>query len=121
MSQLLDRLGIFSSIACGVHCMISPLALGYILMSGLPLAIHDHMIDWGFLILTLIFGTLSLSRAKQATIYPLLLFIFGIGALVGGFLLTDHDQIWHTVCMVGGALLVSGAHILNLSQKKLQP
>ena len=114
-SEVLDRLGMAASLACGVHCILAPLALG--LLAAFP-------IEWAFsqasetamLLLTAGLAAASLipsyrnqHRRKSC------LGLFGAGILMlvlAKFAL--HGGGFEPVFLAGGAALIAGAHLANL-------
>ena len=114
-SEVLDRLGMAASLACGVHCVLAPLALG--LLAAFP-------IEWAFsqtsetvmLLLTAGLAAASLvpsyrnqHRRKRC------LGMFGAGILMlvlAKFAL--HGARLEPVFLASGAALIAGAHLANL-------
>ncbi len=114
-SEVLDRIGVAASLACGVHCVLAPLALG--LLAAYP-------IEWAFsrasetamLLMTAGLAAASLipsyrnqHRRKSC-----------LGMFAGGILLLTlakfalHGGSLEPVFLASGAALIAGAHLANL-------
>jgi hypothetical protein len=114
-SEVLDRLGMVASVACGVHCVLAPLAIG--LLAAFP-------VEWAFsrasetvmLVLTAGLAATSLVpayRNQHRRKRCLGMFAGGILLLiVAKFIL--HGGTLETVFLAGGAGLIAGAHLANL-------
>jgi hypothetical protein len=114
-SAVLDRLGMAASLACGVHCVAAPLALG--LLAAYP-------IEWAFsqaseaamLLLTAGLAAASLipsyrNRHRRKSC----LGMFGVGLLMLVLAkLALHGGSLEPVFLAGGAGLIAGAHVANL-------
>ena len=114
-TEVLDRLGMAASLACGVHCILAPLALG--LLAAFP-------IEWAFsrasetvmLLLTAGLAAASLipsyrNRHRRKSC---------LGMLAGGLLMLVlakfalHGGALEPMFLAGGAALIAGAHLANL-------
>ena len=114
-SEVLDRLGMVASVACGVHCVLAPLAVG--LLAAIPLEwAFSRASETAMLLLTAGLATLSLipsyrNRHRRKSC----LAMFGGGILllvVAKFVL--HGASLEPVLLAGGAALIAGAHLANL-------
>jgi len=114
-SEVLDRLGMAASLACGVHCVLAPLALG--MLAAFP-------VEWAFsrasetamLLLTASLAATSLIPAyRNQHRRKSCLSMFGGGLLLlvlAKFAL--HGGGLEPVFLAGGAALIAGAHLANL-------
>ncbi|MEZ5366020.1 MAG: MerC domain-containing protein [Bryobacterales bacterium] len=114
-SEALDRLGVAASLACGVHCVLAPLAMG--MAAVLP-------VEWAFSRaseVTLILLTAALAATSLVPAYrnqhrrKSCLAMFGGGILLllaAKFAL--HGASLEPVFLAGGAALIAGAHLANL-------
>jgi hypothetical protein len=106
-----DALGIFTSVACAIHCAIFPLILSSLPILGLNL-VNNEGFEYFMILLAFCIGTYSLwhgYRHHHHSIYPLLIFAAGIGFLVA-------KQVWHDYhywLLPFAILLIISAHVLN--------
>ncbi|MBX3253882.1 MAG: MerC domain-containing protein [Chitinophagaceae bacterium] len=119
-----DRLGIFTSIACAIHCTLLPLFISSIPFLGMDVLEHKG-IEWSMILLALLFGVLSLYHGYKQHHHKLLpLFLFGIGFM---FLLLNQliaERLVYLFIPVSVICIIS-AHSLNLfynrkAQNKMQ-
>ena len=114
-SEALDRLGMVASVACGVHCVLAPLALG--LLAAFP-------IEWAFSRaseMAMLLLTASLAAASLIPAYRnqhrrkscLGMFAGGI-LLLAAAKLVLHGATLEPVFLAAGAGLIAGAHLANL-------
>jgi len=114
-SEVLDRLGVAASLACGVHCVLAPLALG--LLAAFP-------VEWAFSRAsetTMLLLTAGLAAASLIPSYrnqhrrKSCLGMFGAGILMLGLAkLALHGGGLEPVFLAGGASLIAAAHLANL-------
>lgn len=114
-SGVLDRIGVAASLACGVHCVLAPMALG--LLAAFP-------VEWAFSRASetaMLLLTASLAAASLIPAYrnqhrrKSCLSMFGGGILMlvmAKFAL--HGGRFEPVFLAGGAALIAGAHLANL-------
>jgi hypothetical protein len=114
-SEVLDRLGVVASVACGVHCVLAPLALG--VLAAFP-------VEWAFsrasetvmLLLTACLAAASLIPAyRNQHRRKRCLGMFGVGiVLLALAKLVLHGGGLEPIFLAGGAALISAAHVANL-------
>ncbi len=114
-SEALDRLGVVASAACGVHCVLAPLAAG--VLAAFPL-------EWAFsraseavlLLLTAALAAASLIpsyRNRHRRKSCLWMFAAGVLTLLTAKLALHGDPL-EPAMLAGGAGLIAGAHLANL-------
>lgn len=114
-AELLDKLGVAASLACGVHCVIAPLAVGA--MAVIPAGwLFSHASETIILSVTLLIGALSLIPSYRATHRRkscLTLFLAG-GAVLATAKLALHGAAAEPWLLATGALMIASAHLTNL-------
>lgn len=108
----LDRLGIFLSGACAIHC-IAGLALVGLLGLGGPLVLAPEIHEYG-LVAAIVVGalTIGLGAMRHGHVLPLILGAVGI-ALMGIAVAGPHGAIEAVLTISGVAVLALG-HVLNI-------
>jgi len=108
-----DRLGIFTSVACAIHCTLLPL-----LVSGLPFWGIDWLehkgIEWSMIGLALLFGTMSLYhgyKQHHGKAFPLVLFGMGFLLLILNQVIAERFVY---VLIPASAVCIITAHMLNI-------
>jgi hypothetical protein len=107
-----DRLGIFFSSLCALHCLLMPFL---ILSSGSVLAqfIHNEWLERGFIAVCLGIAGFSFIRFKKMHGNALPLKLFGIAlVLLLSTLFIHHSTAEVLVSIAGSALLIIG-HVIN--------
>ena len=117
----LDKIGMFSSLICAIHCTILPIVLILFPVFSVSLLTH-HTFEWVMLILTLILGLSSLcfGYKKHRSLKALSLLSVGIFLLLIGKLSHEHYlhnnkfefDIYNAILGLGG-ILISASHWLN--------
>jgi MerC mercury resistance protein len=99
-----------ASLACAVHCALMPLVL-----SALPLVLHDERLEWGLVGLSAGLGVGSLTRGYRKHRRALALGVLGLGLalLVSGRFAEEVGANAGLGLVVLGGLLVALAHFLN--------
>ncbi|MFT4095102.1 MAG: MerC domain-containing protein [Niabella sp.] len=108
-----DRLGIFTSVACAIHCTILRLLISSLPFLGIDI-LENKAIEWSMILLALVFGCVSLYHGyshHHRNYKPLLLFACG-------FLFLILNQIWEEVFVYLfiplSAIFIISSHILNI-------
>lgn len=115
----LDQAGCAASVACAIHCAISPLIL-----PALPLVagrVVGPGMELGFAGLSLVIGVASLHhsyRAVHRTPTPLLLFVAGFTVLVVVRRLPLPESIPEWAITAVAASLIVSAHVVNLRARR---
>lgn len=108
-----DKLGIFTSIACAIHCTLLPLLVSSLAFWGIDWLEHKG-IEWSMIGLALLFGTISLYHGyKQHHGKALPLVLFGVGFL---FLILNQAiaERFVYIFIPTSALCIITAHTLNI-------
>ncbi len=114
-SETLDRLGVAASLACGVHCVLAPLAVGA--LAVLPAEwLFSHTSETAMLAVTVLVGAASLIpsyRAKHRRKSCMALFLAG-AATLGVAKLALHGDRLEPWLLAAGAVMLASAHLANL-------
>lgn len=116
MLRTLDRLGVYVSSACAVHCAVMPFLGGLLAFAGVG-GFLDEPLELMLLSTSAALGLLSLlpSYWHHRRITPLAVFSLAFGALIGTHWLPETAPAW-----IGPAIAVAGgvgmawAHRVNL-------
>ncbi len=106
-----DNLGIFTSIACAIHCVVLPLVLTSLPLFGINI-IHNAAFEWGMISLAFGIGAYSLLHGyftQHHSLKPVLIFSAGFCFLI-------LKQIFHqyeTWLLIPAVILIIYAHLLN--------
>lgn len=112
-----DMAAIGLSIACLAHCLALPVAAAFLPVLGL--GSESAWVHWGFVGVAapLSIWTLAWPPRGALRILPAALATIGLTALVlGAAGWPGHD--WETSITVGGALVLSAAHGINLRRRR---
>ena len=113
--EILDRLGVATSLACGLHCVLAPLAVG-VLAAGPSAWLLSQTSEGVVLAVTLAIGVASLIPAyRNAHGRKRCLGLFaagGVTLLAAKFLL--HGQSAEPWLLGAGAVMIASAHLANL-------
>jgi MerC mercury resistance protein len=115
--SLADKLGIFFSSLCALHCLILPIL---IFNSGHFLAkyINNQFVEKGFIIICLSIAAFSFFRFKKShgNSLPILLLVIAVLFLVGS---TFFDSVTFEIIssVIGSSALIFG-HIINMRQSR---
>lgn len=111
-----DRVGVWASVACAVHCALLPVALALVPTLGLgAFALVD--IDQAFVVFATVLGvtTLTLGYRRHRGFAAWALLLAGLALVWANTFTALHDHsVWHAVMMTGGGLLIAAAHLMNL-------
>lgn len=111
-----DRVGVFGSLLCAVHCALMPLLLAALPAFGLGLTgLAD--IDQMVVVFATVLGVTSLTLGfrRHRTFRAWVLLVPGLLLVWAGSFTSLHDHsAAHVLLMVAGGLLIAGAHLLNL-------
>jgi hypothetical protein len=115
---LADKLGIFFSSLCAVHCLILPIL---ILNSGHFLAkyINNQWVEKGFIITCLTIAAFSFFRFRKlhGSSWPILLFFIAVLFLISS-MVCNHLVLEITFSVIGSLILICG-HIINMRSYKV--
>ncbi len=120
MSQL-DRTGLILSGACLVHCAALPLSVLLLPSLGSVLFDHSSLLHWILLGLAIPVSGYALLRGYREHREPSGLVVGALGLSLMGLgvshALAEHLEIPLTLC---GALIVAGAHLMNIRKLSKQ-
>lgn len=110
-----DRIGMWASIACAVHCALLPLAL--VLAPALGLGMVGWLdIDQIFVLVATVLGVamLALGYRSHRAVSVWLLLLAGLTLVwLNAFSPLHEHGLWHAVMMVSGGLMIALAHWRN--------
>jgi hypothetical protein len=115
--SLVDKLGIFFSSLCAIHCLILPIL---IFNSGHFLAkyINNQFIEKGFIITCLSIAAFSFFRYRKVhgNSLPILLLVIAILFLVGSTFF--NDVMFEIIASVIGSSALIFGHVINIRQSR---
>lgn len=106
-----DAIGIFTSLACAIHCAVLPLLISAITVFDVNL-VNNELFEWGMILAACLIGTYALFhgyRKHHREKTPLILFFSGILLLIG-------KQLWHEYqlwILPFAVTAIISAHLLN--------
>ncbi len=106
-----DALGIFTSIACAIHCALLPVVLTSLPVFGVNI-IHNNFFEWGMILLAFIVGVYSLFHGffkHHRTYSSIVIFCTGFCFLV----LKQFYPIYETWLLTAAVSLIITAHYYN--------
>lgn len=115
IQQTGDRVGMWASLVCAVHCALLPLVLAILPMLGLG-AFHLVDIDQAFVVFATVLGvmTMTLGYRRHRAFGGWAFLVPGLLLVWANSFTSLHDHsIWHAAMMVSGGLLIAAAHFLN--------
>lgn len=111
-----DRVGMFGSLLCALHCALLPL-----MIAGLPALGLGAMpwidIDQAFTVFATLLGltTLGFGWRRHRELHAWIVLVPGVALMwVGSFTGLHSHSFGHTAVMVAGGLAVAAAHLVNL-------
>ena len=111
--KILDRMGIWASSLCALHCLLLPVLIPVVPLVGASFFAQDWF-ERTLLSVSLIVGFWALLSGfyrYHRQIYPV------YGLLLGGIIYWNKDifgEAYEPVAVTLGALLIVSAHVLNL-------
>jgi uncharacterized membrane protein len=106
-----DALGIAASVACAIHCAILPILLTSLPILGVNI-INNIWFEIGMILLATAIGVYSLRhgfKKHHHNIFPIVLFIGGIGMLILKQIFHAHQLIF----LIPALVLIISAHFKN--------
>ena len=110
-----DRIGMWASLLCALHCALVPVVLALLPALGLG-AIDLVDVDQAFVVFATLLGvvTMTLGYRKHRALGAWTLLIIGLGLVWANTFTSLHDHsILHAVMMTIGGLLIALAHFVN--------
>lgn len=114
MPRGLDRAGFVLSTACAVHCAVVPLVAGLLPLVGLGFLL-DEVVETALLLVAagLALASLAGGCRHHGQFRPLAMVAAGFALILLGRTWLAHNELWETLLVVAGALMVAGAHAVN--------
>lgn len=106
-----DGLGIFTSIACAIHCGVLPFVLPALPLFGINI-IHNVFFEWMMIAVAFFVGIYSLYHGYKKHYHsylPFGLFFFGFVFLVAKQFFIDLEYLFLALAVI----LIISAHFLN--------
>jgi hypothetical protein len=106
-----DGLGIVTSLACAIHCLVLPLMLTSLPLFGINI-IHNGFFEWGMILLAFCVGVYALAHGyatHHKKYLPIALFCIG-------FLLLVTKQFFLTIeiyFLIPAVIFIISAHVSN--------
>lgn len=111
-----DRIGMFGSLLCAVHCALLPLVVAALPALGLgALALID--LDQAFTVFATLLGvtTLSFGFRRHRAFHAWAFLVPGLVLVWLASFSPLHDHsVWHVLMMVAGGASMATAHFVNL-------
>lgn len=115
-----DKLGIFTSVACAIHCTILPVFIGAIPFLRIHI-LDNPWIEYSTIVLSFLFGSLSLYhgfRYHHKRKSPIVLFSAGFTCLI----INQLTQEQYVLLLIpSAAILIITAHLINISCCRKHP
>ena len=112
--NVLDRVGVVTSLACAVHCAVMPLVIGLLPLVGASV-FSSPQTEWIFVVTSFTVGISSLVPAylrKHKRARPILLFIIGLSLILIARLALDELRAELPFVITGGNVVIS-THVIN--------
>ncbi|MEY4573415.1 MAG: hypothetical protein RLZ10_2705 [Bacteroidota bacterium] len=117
---MIDKVGMFSSVSCAIHCLLMPLVITLVPVFGLSLFVNETF-EWGLLVFSAILGVSSLcfGYRKHKSLKAFAYLSSGVMLIVIGRLHHSHSSVHgleldlFTLVLVFGSILVAASHYLN--------
>ncbi len=113
-TERLDKAGTTNSIACAIHCAVSPLVLPLLPLTAGRLV--GPTLEWLFVAMSLVVGVASLThsyRVVHRDWRAMFLFIAGFAALMS-VRVFELPGALEPIGVFGAAAMIVSAHVLNL-------
>ncbi len=115
----LDKIGIYASIICAIHCALLPLIIVFLPTFFVSLFINDF-VEWTFLLITFLIGIVSLcfgyNKHKSYKVFPIISIGFII-LLMSKILIHNYKHntpfYLNVIMLVGGFIIALSHHINN--------
>jgi hypothetical protein len=113
--SLVDKAGITASWLCAVHCLALPFLIGALPFVGLSFLL-DETTERVFIGISVVLAAFSLLPAyfrEHGKLRSIFLAAAGIGLILLTHFLLEENLTAKIVFLIGGAILISAAHLLN--------
>jgi hypothetical protein len=111
-----DGLGIVTSIACAIHCVVLPVAFTSVSFFGLNI-VHSSLFEWCMIALAFFVGIYALLhgyKTHHKNKLPLILFSIGFIFLVAKQFWIDNEKIF----VIPAVIFIILAHVNNFLQSR---
>lgn len=106
-----DGLGVFTSLACAIHCAILPLVATSLPLFGVNI-IHNGYFEWSMITIAFIVGSYSLFHGyikHHRSFLPIIVFTIGFVFLISKQFFTSLE----IALLVPAVILIISAHYFN--------
>jgi len=106
-----DGLGIATSLACAIHCIVLPLVLTSLPLFGINI-IHNIYFEWAMILIAFAVGAYALLhgyKTHHKKPLPVILFVVGFALLVTKQFFLPYESIF----LIPAVILIISAHYLN--------
>lgn len=112
---LFDKAGVAASWACAVHCLALPLLVGVLPLVGLSFLLEEttERVFIGVSVVIAVCGLLPAYFREHGKLRSIFLAAAGIGLIILTHFMFEENLIAKILFLIGGALLISAAHLLN--------
>ncbi len=120
-----EQLSVFLSMACAIHCMLTPILVILMPMAGMYLEKY-HWIEYVIILSVIILGSTSLYHGYKIhhhKILPIALFAFGVLFMILGSILHIYllqNSIIHHLLTAFGGVFCGIAQFLNLRLESMK-
>jgi hypothetical protein len=111
-SYVLDKVGMWTSAICVIHCVVFPVLVTFSVFSGLAFA-NSHAVEYSIFSVSVLLGVISLCPSyfrHHRSIYPGLILLSGFLLIGLSRILANEGEHFLTA---SGATLIASAHYLN--------
>jgi MerC mercury resistance protein len=111
-----DGLGIVTSIACAIHCIVLPVAFSSLPLLGIDI-VHNKIFEWGMILLAFLVGMYSLLhgyKTHHKNKLPLILFSIGFLFLIAKQFWVDNEKLF----VIPAVIFIILAHVNNFLQSR---
>ncbi len=111
--RLIDRIGSWLSLACVVHCLALPVAVGVLPLLGLQF-LEDERVEIGFLVIGALFALIATlwGLHRHGAVRVVAVFSAAIGVMLWGFQVGE-ETIEGRLILAAGAFALFLSHRLN--------
>ena len=106
-----DGLGIFTSVACAIHCAILPLLVASLPLFGVNI-IHNNIFEWSMISIAFAVGAYALYHGylkHHRSYLPMAVFSTGIIFLIAKQIFHS----WEIILLIPAVIFIISAHFIN--------
>jgi hypothetical protein len=111
-----DGLGIVTSIACAIHCVVLPFAFTSLPFLGIDI-VHNKFFEWGMIALAFLVGMYALLhgyKTHHKNKLPLILFSIGFVFLIAKQFWVNNEKLF----VIPAVIFIILAHVNNFLQSR---